>query len=281
MRGKKSEFRDKGPASWRIIAEAMSRQGIDSLSALAKRSGAVKSSLSNWWREAEIPRNETARKVAAAVGVDFHTVWSHLVEERQCREELKYIIGRTDGREKPCSMAGTLPAEAAKEGFHAGDIGGLNVEMESVIADGDVGTWAAIPILGHDSVGTFSEVTPDVAAKADGWLMIPQSVISNVRYAYAVYVKGESMICRKTSEGDILVVDTGQDVKSGDVALVSRRGEIALKEIHYIGEPPDWTAAVLQSTNPVKPTSEVISRTDAEAQELNIVGKVVRVIGIP
>ena len=87
-----------------------------------------------------------------------------------------------------------------------------------------VGTIAAgVPITAHENIESL--------------VPVPQEMIHNVKTAFALRVKGTSMIDALINDGDLVVMEPTNSANNGDMVAVwlKDRNETTLKKIYYEG----------------------------------------------
>ena len=97
--------------------------------------------------------------------------------------------------------------------------------IESVATDQGV-----VPMLGRVAAGGLVEAFPVQERVA-----VPQSLCSTVATNFALQVDGESMIDAGILSGDVVVVDSNRQAKSGDLVVARVNSEVTLKRLRLAG----------------------------------------------
>jgi repressor LexA len=128
----------------------------------------------------------------------------------------------------------------------------------------------SIPIVGR-IVASAPAPTPDADALADAenTLQIARSMVGQAEDLYALEVKGDSMIDALISDGDIVVMSKGAEVRSGDLAAVFLldKNESTLKRVYFEGK-----------RLKLKPENPTMKPFYVDARSAQIQGKVLCVI---
>jgi repressor LexA len=128
----------------------------------------------------------------------------------------------------------------------------------------------SIPIVGR-IVASEPAPTPDADALADAenTLQIARSMVGNAEDLYALEVKGNSMIDALISDGDIVVMSKGAEVRNGDLAAVFLldKNESTLKRVYFEGK-----------RLKLKPENPTMKPFYVDARSAQIQGKVLCVI---
>ena len=130
-----------------------------------------------------------------------------------------------------------------------------------------------VPVLGYIAAG---EPTP--VPTQESWseyevideLDVPQGLLGEVPAdAYALRVKGTSMIDALVDDGDVVIVRPVDSVKNGDmvVAWLQAEKEVTLKRLYYEGERVR-----------LQPANSTMSPIYVDPENLEIQGKVVAVL---
>lgn len=124
-----------------------------------------------------------------------------------------------------------------------------------------------IPVLGRIAAGTPNEAIPQ--SDESWWLLDPTR--ADAGHLFYLQVSGDSMN-RLFQDGTLLLIDPTEEVRNGDIGVVFVNGDDAtVKRVFFAG---DTVVLHPESTNPVH-RDRPIDRTDPDAPEVRIVGKVV------
>ncbi len=112
-------------------------------------------------------------------------------------------------------------------------------KSRSINPVGEVRLGLEIPLLGVIAAGRPIGV-PD----ADAWdtapnrIEVPAYILQGRQGAYALEVRGNSMVDAMIADGDIVIMHHTYDIKNGDVvaAWLKKEQEVTLKKIYFEGE---------------------------------------------
>ncbi|PIE53850.1 MAG: hypothetical protein CSA35_09065 [Dethiosulfovibrio peptidovorans] len=148
------------------------------------------------------------------------------------------------------------------------------------------GRWVDVPVLGKSMIacaGYGAGGMAEVYADADEFLRLPGEFFRTVsrepdRYPFIVTVEGDSMEEAGILDGSQVVVNPGEEVYDGDPALVSfgRNGDWAVKWVYWCR-----TGGVEIRSSSLKYPPRFFSDEDIEEGLFQILGKVVRTLGVP
>lgn len=117
-------------------------------------------------------------------------------------------------------------------------------------------------------VGTIAAGAPITASQnIEGNVPVPQEMVHNVSGAFALRVKGDSMIGAHIMPRDLVVIKPQMNAENGDLVAVRLGDEATVKHIHFAGDGVKLVAA-----NPAYDPIEV-TREDSQ-----IIGKVIGLI---
>ena len=117
-----------------------------------------------------------------------------------------------------------------------------------------VGTIAAgVPITAHENIESL--------------VPVPQEMIHNVKTAFALRVKGDSMINAHIMEGDLVVIKEQSTAENGDVVAFLLGDEATVKRIEFTND-----GVRLKAENPAYPPIEV------RREDSRIMGKVIGLV---
>ena len=117
-----------------------------------------------------------------------------------------------------------------------------------------IGTIAAgVPITAHENV--------------EALVPVPPGMIHNVKNAFALRVKGDSMINAHIVEGDLVVIKEQATAENGDVVAFLLGDEATVKRIEFTSE-----GVRLKAENPAYPPIEV------RREDSRIMGKVIGLV---
>ena len=124
---------------------------------------------------------------------------------------------------------------------------------------GNIAAGKPIPVPGEDNWHNFTHEA----------IAIPSDMLSRSSNAYALRVKGKSMIDAHIDDGDVIILDAVSSVEDGQMAVVwlSKQEEATLKKVFYEGD-----RVRLQPANADMPPLYV------DASEVVIQGRVLGVI---
>ncbi len=122
---------------------------------------------------------------------------------------------------------------------------------------------AFVPLVGTIAAGIPITATQNVEAQVP----VPQELVHNIKEAFALRVKGDSMIGAHIMEGDLVVIKQQRTADNGDLVAVLLGDEATVKHIQYSGDGVKLIAA-----NPAYDPIE-IRREDSQ-----IIGKVIGLI---
>ena len=111
------------------------------------------------------------------------------------------------------------------------------------------GEGEAIPVLGAIAAGRpVSVPDADTWRTAREWVDAPLAITRGKKEVYALRVRGNSMVDALIGDGDIVIMQAGAEVRSGDVAAcwLKEQQEVTLKKIDF-----DMTAS---ASSPATPT---------------------------
>ena len=117
-----------------------------------------------------------------------------------------------------------------------------------------VGTIAAgVPITAHENI--------------DALVPVPQEMIHNVKTAFALRVKGDSMINAHIMEGDLVVIKEQSTAENGDLVAFLLGDEATVKRIEFTND-----GVRLKAENPAYSPIEV------RREDSRIMGKVIGLV---
>lgn len=98
------------------------------------------------------------------------------------------------------------------------------------------GEGEAIPVLGAIAAGRpVSVPDADTWRTAREWVDAPLAITRGKKEVYALRVRGNSMVDALIGDGDIVIMQAGAEVRSGDVAAcwLKEQQEVTLKKIYF------------------------------------------------
>ena len=124
---------------------------------------------------------------------------------------------------------------------------------------GNIAAGKPIPRPGEDSWHNFTHES----------IAIPSDILSRSSQAYALRVKGKSMIDAHIDDGDIIILDAVSTVDDGQMAAVWLSGseEVTLKKVYYEG-----------SQVRLQPTNQEMLPIYVDASQVVVQGRVLGVI---
>ncbi len=90
--------------------------------------------------------------------------------------------------------------------------------------------FVKVPIVGRVAAG----VPINAIENLDGTLVIDPSFLKKAENAFALRVKGDSMINAGINEGDIVVISPGEQAMNGDIVVAILNDEATVKRIEII-----------------------------------------------
>ncbi len=93
----------------------------------------------------------------------------------------------------------------------------------------------AIPVLGTIVAGHPVPVPDtDTRLTAREWVDVPLSIIQGKKDIYALHVRGNSMVDALIGDGDIVIMQPGNEVKNGEIAAcwLKEQQEVTLKKFY-------------------------------------------------
>jgi repressor LexA len=124
-------------------------------------------------------------------------------------------------------------------------------------------TVAFVPLVGTIAAGIPITATQNVEAQVP----VPQELVHNVKDAFALRVRGDSMIGAHIMEGDLVVIKQQRTADNGDLVAVLIGDEATVKHIQYTSDGVKLIAA-----NPVYEPIEI------RREDSHIIGKVIGLI---
>jgi repressor LexA len=112
-------------------------------------------------------------------------------------------------------------------------------KSRSISTVGEARLGNEIPLLGviaaGHPIGVPDSETWDAATNR---IEVPAYIIQGRQGAYALEVRGSSMVDAMIGDGDIVIMDRTYDIKNGDVvaAWLKEEQEVTLKKIYFEGE---------------------------------------------
>ena len=101
----------------------------------------------------------------------------------------------------------------------------------------DFSTLISVPLVGHIAAGQPIDL-PDGAYDADDMIDVPQALIKDSANAFALKVKGNSMIDALINDGDIVIMKQATEAHNGEMVAIrlTDRDEYTLKRFYKEGD---------------------------------------------
>ncbi len=135
------------------------------------------------------------------------------------------------------------------------------------------GEHDSIPVLGAIAAGSPVAVPDaDTRRTAGEWLDVPLAITQGKKDVYALRVRGNSMVDALIGDGDIVIMQAGEEVRSGDVAAcwLKNQQEVTLKKVYFEGE-----RVRLQPCNPyMMPIFEPADNVEVQGKLVGVMRKV-------
>jgi repressor LexA len=95
-----------------------------------------------------------------------------------------------------------------------------------------------VPLLGVIAAGHPIWAPDETPQTATEWIVAPAGMAHGNKSAYALRVKGNSMVDAMIADGDIVIMEQPVNVNNGDVVAVwlKNEQEVTLKKIYFDGE---------------------------------------------
>lgn len=122
---------------------------------------------------------------------------------------------------------------------------------------------AFVPLVGTIAAGVPITATQNVEAQVP----VPQELVRATKNAFALRVKGDSMINAHIMDGDLVVIKQQQTAENGDLVAVLLGDEATVKHIQYSGDGVKLIAA--------NPAYDPI---DIKREDSRIIGKVIGLV---
>jgi repressor LexA len=122
---------------------------------------------------------------------------------------------------------------------------------------------AFVPLVGTIAAGVPITATQNVEAQVP----VPQELVRATKNAFALRVKGDSMINAHIMDGDLVVIKQQQTAENGDLVAVLLGDEATVKHIQYSGDGVKLIAA-----NPAYDPIEI------KREDSRIIGKVIGLV---
>jgi repressor LexA len=135
------------------------------------------------------------------------------------------------------------------------------------------GEREAIPVLGAIAAGRpVSVPDADTWRTAGEWVDVPHAITQGKNAVYALRVRGNSMVDALIGDGDIVIMQAGGEVRSGDVAAcwLKEQQEVTLKKVYF-----ERDRVRLQPCNPyMMPIYERAENVEVQGKLIGVVRKV-------
>ena len=128
----------------------------------------------------------------------------------------------------------------------------------------DVAAFIKIPVVGHVAAG----YPIDAVENHEGSLVVDPSFLKRSENAFALRVKGDSMINAGINDKDLVIVSPDEQVKNGDIVVAMLNDEATVKKIEKINN----RIKLIPENNTYKPIE--VKTID----EFKLVGKVKGVV---
>jgi repressor LexA len=112
-------------------------------------------------------------------------------------------------------------------------------KSRSINTVGEERSAQEVPLLGVIAAGhPIGVPDPETWEGAANRIEVPASMVQGRPHAYALEVRGNSMVDAMIAEGDIVIMYHTFDIKNGDVvaAWLKNEQEVTLKKIYFEGE---------------------------------------------
>ncbi len=90
---------------------------------------------------------------------------------------------------------------------------------------------SALSFIGTISSGESLELFPDVKS-----ITVPAQLVQNPESSYVIKARGFGLQEELIDDGDLLIIETADDIDDGDTVLVSVNGTPFVKRIYFDGE---------------------------------------------
>ncbi len=148
---------------------------------------------------------------------------------------------------------------------HAGLIKREKNKSRSINPVGELGRGAEIPLLGVIAAGhPIGVPDSDTWETAPNRIEVPAYITQGRQNAYALEVRGNSMVDAMIGDGDVVIMYQTYDIKNGDVvaAWLKNEQEVTLKKIYFEGD-----RVRLQPCNPfMMPFSQPSSNVEVQGK---------------
>lgn len=168
--------------------------------------------------------------------------------------------------------------------FEISSLRGVTVHLDALERKGYIkraNTARAITVIGKTGatapsrnvswvplVGTIAAGVPITAIEnVELQVPVPQEMVHNVKNAFALRVKGDSMINAHIMEGDLVVIREQATAENGDIVAFLMGDEATVKRIEFTSD-----GVRLKAENPNYPTIEV------RREDSRIMGKVIGLV---
>jgi repressor LexA len=100
--------------------------------------------------------------------------------------------------------------------------------IDGILRDDDV--FVKIPVLGRVAAG----IPIDAIENHEGSLVVDPSFLKRSQNAFALRVKGDSMINAGINDKDLVIVSPNEQAKNGDIVVAMLNDEATVKTFEYI-----------------------------------------------
>lgn len=139
-----------------------------------------------------------------------------------------------------------------------------NVDETGELTARDENIFIKIPILGRVAAG----LPINAMENLEGSLVVDTSFLKKVEDAFALRVKGDSMINAGINDRDLVIVSPKEQAKNGDIVVAMLNDETTVKKFEYINN----KIRLIAENNSYKPID--VKTTD----EFRLIGKVKGVV---
>ncbi len=139
-----------------------------------------------------------------------------------------------------------------------------NVDETGELTARDENIFIKIPILGRVAAG----LPINAVENLEGSLVVDPSFLKKVEDAFALRVKGDSMINAGINDRDLVIVSPKEQAKNGDIVVAMLNDETTVKKFEYINN----KIRLIAENNSYKPID--VKTTD----EFRLIGKVKGVV---
>lgn len=139
-----------------------------------------------------------------------------------------------------------------------------NVDETGELTARDENIFIKIPILGRVAAG----LPINAMENLEGSLVVDPSFLKKVEDAFALRVKGDSMINAGINDRDLVIVSPKEQAKNGDIVVAMLNDETTVKKFEYINN----KIRLIAENNSYKPID--VKTTD----EFRLIGKVKGVV---